>query len=115
MKALTVQQPWAWAATEISCATGDDFGFVPGSLPTCRALCDWLRKHGLDPDNMPRENLITRCLAERQVCAVVFVIDETGRKRLDPTTGDAETATVLVQLEAPPLPWPADVWEATDA
>lgn len=100
----------SWAATNIACATGP--GFVPEDpavRPAWKALLDWLRMHGLRPEDMPVENLIVRRLPERQVSAVFYEVDERGRRRLNSAGDGAVRRTLVVQLEAPPLPWPAEV------
>lgn len=75
------------------------------------ALCEWLRFHGLDPDNVTYDPIV-RDVEACRVRATVFLRDRTGHRFLvDRNDFDSiAQAYQYAQGEAPPLPWPAEVW-----
>lgn len=99
-----------WVANELVFASGPDFGWLrPDTRPAWEAINDWCRKHGIDPRDVPLSCTITRLVEERQICVPLIERDDRGRARLDERGDRFVIKTVLVQLEAPPLPFPAEV------
>lgn len=85
-----------------------EFGSLPRE-PIRLALCEWLRRHGIDPNNVAVPGWIHRQIDERRVRFLGY--QEDYRTAPLPRDGDP-TEIQWVQLEAPPLPLPDVVDEA---
>lgn len=86
----------------------------PGDPWWREPLCDWLRKHGIDPTLVPLSCVIECDDANRTVAVTQHVLADDGRSVVMNTEHPEEPLIVMprVQLEAPPLPWPTEVLEA---
>ena len=77
------------------------------SEPVRLVMCEWLRRHGVDP----HEVVATRGWIERQPAAfrlayLAYVRDVDGAIQFDAEANSARVEPRYVQLEGPPLPWP---------
>lgn len=71
------------------------------------ALCDWLRIHGIDPDDLVLPCWVERDVENYRVRYLGAVRDENGKLQPAPGGEVVVTAEQYVQLEGPPLPFPA--------
>lgn len=77
-----------------------------------RALIDWCRVHGMNPDDMPVDQVIVRDLERCRVVYDLIVRDGQGKRVLergdpdDPATWRYERRRVHAQGETPPMPFP---------
>lgn len=83
-------------------------------FPTCpppdeRAVwCEWLRRHGIDPNVVLVPGWIERRLDTYQVAYLSAELDEeSGCIRWDRERREPVYVTGIVQLEGPPLPFPS--------
>lgn len=68
------------------------------------AWCDWMRKHGLNPNDVALPGWVEADDASRTVRAVCYERDASGRIRIE---GDEAVRSVVeVQLESRPMPLP---------
>ena len=75
--------------------------------PVHIALCKWLQRHSIDPNDVCVPGWIERSDRTRRVCYLTYVRDGDGRVRSDPLDFNEPYRVVgISQLEAPPLPWP---------
>lgn len=97
------------------------FWWLPGEIPhrLREAICEWSRKHGLDPNRMPAHEPIFRDLERCQVRCTYFVLGEDGGRVLDRDhegpTWQLLTESHVAQGETPPMPWPDVVLDLMDA
>lgn len=80
-----------------------------GSDQVRLAIMAWCERHRLDPMKIPATAPVIRDEQNRQVATTYF-----GEPQPAPD-GDGMVPVrepYVVQLAAPPLPWPAEVWEA---
>lgn len=82
-------------------------GYILLDSPEWRALLEWVKLHGLDPEKMLASGGVTRDALDCCIRYTTFVYDDDGRRRLDP---DGPGTLLLVpgveQGEAPPFPFP---------
>jgi len=74
-------------------------------------MCEWLRHHGIDPNDVPVPGWIERRPAERQVVHEAYALNEQGRRYMNETRTDAVREVRVVQLEAEPSPFPEEVYD----
>lgn len=72
------------------------------------ALCDWCLHHGINPDSVPIGCYIERRPGARQVGYTRVVLNDQGHPCVD-QNDQVVTTDAFQQLEAEPLPWPAEV------
>jgi hypothetical protein len=68
--------------------------------------CEWLRRHGINPSEVPVPGWIERRVPEYQVRIHVYTRNEQGALIKNAERTGAVTETRIVQLEGPPLPFP---------
>lgn len=75
------------------------------------SMCEWLRKHGIDPDYVLLPGWVERDEQARRVWYLTFAWDDEERCTAlrDDETKEFLTRAEYVQLEAHPLPWPSEV------
>lgn len=93
---------------------------VLAATPLREALQEWLRFHGIDPEDVVAhhpggEAILVRNVEERCVEYLVFLRDRDGHRFVYPnpdgTSSDlAAMAARRAQGETPPMPWPPEVW-----
>lgn len=76
------------------------------SEPTRLIWCDWLRRHSIDPNDVAVSGEIVRDPARRTVSYEGFQRDDQGEIVIDHARLEARRVQVVVQLEAPPMPFP---------
>lgn len=69
------------------------------------AWCDWLRHHGIDPTHVAL-GFIEADSDTWQIRYVAYDLDDQGRRYATPDLLRASTSERVVQLAAPPLPFP---------
>lgn len=78
------------------------------SEPVRLVMCEWLRRHGIDPNDVVVPGWIAR--DERTYAVRYLGFDrDAGEIRLTDDGKDLVRRVYRVQLEGPPLPWPDDV------
>jgi hypothetical protein len=68
--------------------------------------CEWLRRHGINPSEVPVPGWIERRVQEYRVAYLAYALNERGQRYLNPEKTDAVREERYVQLEGPPLPFP---------
>lgn len=96
--------------TVVACRNNDRLT----GTPAWHALHEWLRFHGIDPFDLPADCLITRLVDERQIVYSRIVRDGEG-KQLRDDQHCWVLETVVEQGEAPPLPWPPELYAPNGA
>lgn len=76
--------------------------------PTRVAVCEWLRRHGIDPHTVVVPGWIERQPDRCRVAWLSSVRDEAGNIVSNEARDEFLTVERYVQLEGPPLPWPAE-------
>lgn len=73
-----------------------------------KALLDWCRLHGLDPERMPAQQVIERDLEQRRVVYDEYVppADDVQRRFKIGVDGEPEIRRTFRQGETPPMPFP---------
>lgn len=100
-----IRPPYTASETDVVISSDRFF-----ATPAWEPLCEWVRRHGVAPEDVPLDCWIHRDVEHRRVILPVVVRDDAGRMVKD---GDGTVAIRIreVQLEAPPLPFPAEVLE----
>lgn len=81
------------------------FSGLPG--PWRLAMCEWFRKHGIDPTDVVVPGWVEIDDAARTITYRRYVRDAQGRVQLDPTRKlESLKDAFTVQLESPALPLP---------
>lgn len=90
--------------------------------PAHQALLEWCRTHGMDPEQMPADQVIRRDVARCRVEYDRFVLDREGHRQLcrhalangeDLESVHFARERVHAQGETPPLPFPAELRSAS--
>lgn len=82
--------------------------------PARKAVCEWLRRHGVDPNNVPLPGWIGRNEDTYQVVYLSFgVRDDPDGDWLECKAEDIVEVPRVVQLGGKPLPFPAEFYGAT--
>lgn len=74
--------------------------------PERLAWCDWLRHHGIDPDDVVAVGWIERRVEQRQIAYEAYVRNADGNILYDAERDDARREIHVFQLEARPSPFP---------
>jgi hypothetical protein len=79
-----------------------------GLMPRRERLvwCEWFRRHGADPNDVPVDNRIERHPDTYRLVYEVYVRNEQGACYLNAERTDAVRKIQVFQLEGPPLPFP---------
>jgi hypothetical protein len=98
------------------------FNWIPPESDRAQWV-SWLRRHGINPDDVPVPGWIEVDGARRQVRYLAIVRDENGtalladrdglpvpygqeKERIPAGHHEVATRVAVSQMEAPPLPWP---------
>lgn len=83
-------------------------GYVLVETEPWKALLEWVKLHGLNPDKMLAAGGVTRDAGGCCIRYTTFVYDVDGRRRLDPDGPPGQLLHLpgIEQGEAPPFPFP---------
>lgn len=68
--------------------------------------CEWLRKHGVNPNDVIATGWIERRPDAYQLAYLSIELDDDGRPRYDRQRDDFVWTERVFQMEGPPLPFP---------
>jgi hypothetical protein len=84
-----------------------EFGDLPPD-PVRLVWCDWLRRHGIDPNEVAAPGWIERRPDTFQIVYEAYVLGDKGMPVWDPRTRGAIRTVRVFQMEGPPLPFPTE-------
>lgn len=90
-----------------------DATFVARHPAAHRALKEWAEFHDIDPMRVPLHSCVVRNVEACRVEYDEIVLDADGNP-VFLEGADWDTRRVHSQGEAPPLPWPPEVWEVAE-